>query len=147
MKRPSDVLVSYWNCAIDRVTELEAVVQNLEATLNEQEEEANTAIGVWQQSYTAMEQKKTELAEEIESSREQSDKLRQEAVSALQQKLEQTEAALIEAQKRFSDADASATQLQGKTTIPQRCTSLDWSLTILAPKNKFLCWKMPKTTC
>ena len=88
----------------------------METQLNEQEDEANAAIGVWQQTYSDLEKKNAELEKEIESSTAENKKITQEEVPALQRKLEEVESALSAAIEISSDADATATDLQERLT-------------------------------
>lgn len=101
---------------VERVTELDAVVKDLETQLSEQEEEANSAIAVWQENWTALEERNAELVESMEIANEQSEKLKHEAVSAVTQKLNETETALAAAKEELAGADENTAKLQGKLT-------------------------------
>lgn len=96
----------------ERVTELDAVVKDLETQLSEQEEEANSAIAVWQENWTALEERNAELVESMEIANEQSEKLKHEAVSAVTQKLNETETALAAAKEELAGADENTAKLQ-----------------------------------
>ena len=89
----------------------------MEAQLKEQEEEASTAIGVWQQSYTALEEKNSELEQLVEVSREESKNLREQEVASLERKLVEAEAALAAATERSSGTDEAAMRLKGRWLV------------------------------
>ena len=97
----------------ERVTELETLVQDLETQLSEQEEEATTAIGVWQQSYTTLEKTNEELSEEIEATKGELQKLKEQDIPTLQRQLEDSQAALGAATEQTLNKDKVTMQLKG----------------------------------
>jgi chromosome segregation ATPase len=61
--------------ATERVAELETQVTSLEGQLQEQENDANVVISQWQESYSASDEKCSELGKELETITEEKESL------------------------------------------------------------------------
>jgi chromosome segregation ATPase len=103
----------------DQVAELESTIQRLEGRLEEQSSEADNAISQWQESYTTLEVRRSELEAQLETlTREKEELLNAQSSSStlvieelrsekdqLEQELEERDEALAAA-KEDLDQDA-----------------------------------------
>ena len=87
-------------------------VGELEAAVKEQEKEASEVISKWEESYSALEKKNSELLTALEAKDADS-----EALSSLQTRLDETQVALDETKAKLSDGENAAIESQGKTVL------------------------------
>lgn len=94
-------LTDRFACHAERVSELEGALIDVQAQLNEQEEEAETAIAKWQESCSSLQEQNGKLVHKIETSND--------VEGSMQQRMEETQRALEEAKKNLkADEDAIA---------------------------------------
>ena len=89
-----------------RVKQLEERLEELEAQLGQQEDEAEDAIAKWQESYSALEGQCGELTKELETSRQKE--------GTLQMQLAETVKALDEARDHLKDDEDVVNKWQGE---------------------------------
>lgn len=88
------------------MSELQAIVDNLQAQLVEQEKEAEDVIGKWQESCNALKEQNNQLEQELASSSDNE--------GALHEKLTDTQKALEEAKHKLKDDEVTLARDQGK---------------------------------
>lgn len=84
----------------------------LESTVKEQEKEANDVISKWEESYSALEEKHSELLAALEAKEHDS-----EALSSLQTRLDEAQGALDETKAKLSDGENAAVEFQGMKVL------------------------------
>ncbi|CAB9510979.1 Inherit from KOG: Kinesin family member [Seminavis robusta] len=92
-------VVAKWQ---DRTSALEEAIKDLEAQLNEQEEDANNVISMWQQSCSTLEEQKAELAQNLETSNE--------AETNIRAQLQESQQALEESQQNVTKGEEALAQ-------------------------------------
>jgi hypothetical protein len=93
---------------------LESTVKDLQVQLTEQEESANVVIAKWQESCNALEEKNGQLLSALESCGVGDEGvISQEALTALQERLRETERALARAREDMKEDDDAVLRWQG----------------------------------
>ena len=94
---------------VERVSELESTVKDLELQLQQQGEETNEVISKWEESYAVLEGKHSELSAALESKESASD-----ALFSLQTQLHETQSALDDAKAKLSEGNSAHVESEGK---------------------------------
>jgi hypothetical protein len=98
----------------ERVAELESINKDLEVQLTEQGENANRVIAKWQESCNALEEKNAQLLGALESCGVgEEGVISQEALTALQERLRDTERSLAKAREDMKEDDDAVLRWQG----------------------------------
>jgi septal ring factor EnvC (AmiA/AmiB activator) len=92
---------------------LEAVVRDLEGQLTEQEEDANNVISKWQESFTALDEQRSKLAQELEAA--------EKSAECLNGQLRATQLLLDKAYQNLSIEKEAEVKLQGVLVIVVVC--------------------------
>lgn len=91
---------------LERVSELEEVVKDLQTKLDEQEKDATEAIDKWQESCNALEDQNSQLQQKLSESGEQA--------GELQAKLTSSQRALEDAKSKMKDDELALAKGHGK---------------------------------